>query len=194
MTQQEFVKNMTYLGLAYNKEFTQEQVELWYGFFRNDDDRDFRKALSRIIVKNKFLPSIAEVKEEMSFVMNPQVQLTAEDEWNTVERAISKYGYYNCQEAEETFSPFTKKVVRNMGGFRNLCLSNDGDWVRKNFIKMYDEMKSDTKHIAIMTEPQLSIEEIKRKAELLEIPDVKMLTHDWDYEELEKRAQIIKNI
>lgn len=194
MTQQEFVKNMTYLGLAYNKEFTQEQVELWYGFFRNDDDRTFRKALSRIIVKNKFLPSIAEVKEEMSYVMNPEVQIAAEDEWHIVEKAISKYGYYNAKEAEDTFSPITKKIVRNMGGFRNLCLSNDGDWLRKNFVKMFDEMKQDTRSIAIMTDPQLSIEEIKRRAELLDPPDVKMLTHDWDYEELERKAQIIKNI
>ena len=43
MNLQEFTKAMTFLGVAYNKEFTQEQVEIWYNFFAETKIEDFKK-------------------------------------------------------------------------------------------------------------------------------------------------------
>lgn len=191
MTPQEFTKSMTVLGLAYNKEFTQEQVEVWYRFFKDTDDKDFRKALSRIIETSKFIPSIAEIKQEIAALKTPVLQLSPEEEWTKVERMIGKYGYYNAEEAEKEMDPFTARVVKRMGGFRSICQSTEGEWQRKNFVKLFNEMSDTATKVTIYSEPQMTIAEIKEHA-LLQNPFHNMIEHNYDFDELENKTQIIK--
>lgn len=187
MTPQEFAKNMTIMGIAYNKEFTQEQVEIWYKFFKDTDDRDFRKAVSRLIETSKFIPSIAEIKQEIAQLNTPALQLNAESEWMKVQKLIGKYGFYNAEAAVKEMDPFTARVVNHMGGFKNLCLSEEGEWQRKNFIKLFEDMAETTTRVAIYSEPQMTIAEIQEKA--LSNPFHNMIEHNYDYEELENEIR-----
>ena len=141
MTAQDFAKAMAFLGQAYNKEFDKNQLNVWYMFFRDESKEDFKAAIMRIIAKSKFLPSIAEIREEIKLIQTPFLQLSADDEWHEVQKAIGKYGYYNAEEAEKSFDPITAKAVRNMGGFRKICMSEDNDWTRKNFLRLWEDIK-----------------------------------------------------
>lgn len=166
MTPQEFAKDMTFMGLAYNKEFTKDQLNVWYSFFNEADEKDFRKAITRLITKEKFMPSISDIKSEIASLNNPALQLKPEEAWDKVEKAISKYGFYNSEDAEASFDPFTAYVVRHMGGFRKLCLSEDGDWTRKNFMKLFEDMSETKKELHLFSEPQMTLPELQRMAEL----------------------------
>lgn len=141
MSPQDFAKVMNFLGQAYNKEFDRNQLNVWYTFFESETIEDFKAAITRLISKNKFIPSIAEIKEEINTLHHSFLQLTADDEWHKVQKAIGKYGFYNSTEAEASLDPFTAKVVRNMGGFRAICMAEDNEWTRKNFMRLWDDMQ-----------------------------------------------------
>lgn len=70
----EFIKNMTYLGLAYDKQYTQEEIKLYYDFLKDFSDDVIVKAIKEIIKTSKFIPKITElvekcqsIKENISF-------------------------------------------------------------------------------------------------------------------------------
>lgn len=166
MTADEFAKGMTFLGLAYNKEFDEEQVKVWFTFFYDTQYDDFRKAVSRIVSRSKFMPSIAEIKDEIVTMTNPVMQLSANEEWEQVTRAIRNYGYYDPENAVKSLNPYTANIVRMMGGFQRLCMSEDGDWTRKNFIRLFDELTESRREALHYSENQLTLSEIQRIAEL----------------------------
>ena len=63
MNKEQFVKGITYLGMAYKKEFNQQELELYYDFLKEYDYETFRMTIKEIIKSNKFMPSISEIIE-----------------------------------------------------------------------------------------------------------------------------------
>ena len=61
MTEQEFLESMTYLGLAYGKQYTQEEIKQHYDFLKDYKDITFITAIKNLIKTSKFLPKITEL-------------------------------------------------------------------------------------------------------------------------------------
>ena len=64
MTPEQFKDSMAYLGIAYGKEFTQQELTIYYDFLKEFTDETLVKAIKNIIKKSKFLPKITEILEE----------------------------------------------------------------------------------------------------------------------------------
>ena len=64
MTQEQFKDSMAYLGIAYGKEFTQQELIIYYDFLKEFNDDILVKAIKNIIKKSKYLPKITEILEE----------------------------------------------------------------------------------------------------------------------------------
>lgn len=159
MNKEDFVKAMTFLAIAYNKEFTEEQLSVWYDFFKNEEYEEFKNAIKRIIPKKQFIPSIAELKQELTYIKTPSLQLKADEEWEKVREAIRKYGYYRTDEAMESLNPLTARVVNAIGGFQNLCQSTNTDWSRKNFIDMFEVKQNNIEELE-MIDNELPLSEL----------------------------------
>lgn len=63
MTKQEFIKDMTYLGIAFNKEYSKEELVLYYDYLKNYADSTFKRAIREIIKSKTYLPKISELLE-----------------------------------------------------------------------------------------------------------------------------------
>lgn len=63
MTETEFVKGLTYLGLAYKQEFSKTETEVYYDFLKEYSYETFVNAIKNIIKTSKFLPKITELIE-----------------------------------------------------------------------------------------------------------------------------------
>lgn len=63
MTKEEFINDMTYLSLAFNKEYTHLEIEQHYDFLKDYNDLIFMNAIKKIIKTSKFLPKINELIE-----------------------------------------------------------------------------------------------------------------------------------
>lgn len=55
---------MKYLGIAYGKEFTQDECKVYYDFLQGYTYDSFRNAVKSLIKKTKFLPKINEIVDE----------------------------------------------------------------------------------------------------------------------------------
>jgi hypothetical protein len=64
MTQIEFIKGMKLLQGSYSKDFTDDEIAIWFIQFENVKAEDFYKAVNETIRKSKYMPSIAELLEK----------------------------------------------------------------------------------------------------------------------------------
>lgn len=167
MTKEQFLKGITFLTIAYNKEFTEEQVSVWYEFFKDEDYEAFRKAVKRIIPLKQFMPSIAELKQEIATISNPVLQLNVDEEWDNVLKAIRRYGSYRQDEAMQSLKPYTANIVRQVGYMR-ICQSENIQWERKEFIELFNMNKDRDTTALMLSEPTMTLGELTRIAALKE--------------------------
>ena len=123
MGKDEFVESMTYLGLAFNKTFTKNELILHYDFLKEYDDEVFTKAVKNIIRKSKFLPKINELIEECEIVKE-------EFKFNILE-IMKNDGYFKDIKEYEKATNFLKSgiipewFVNDMNNYRNSQLANN---------------------------------------------------------------------
>lgn len=63
ITQLECTKGLKYLGIFYNKEYTQEECQVYYDFLQKYNYDVFRSAVTKIIETSKYLPKVADIIE-----------------------------------------------------------------------------------------------------------------------------------
>ena len=168
MRKEEFVRGMKFLGEAYNKEFTPEQVGVWFNFFENESFDSFRSAVKRIVAKSKYLPSIAELKQEIALITNPMLQLDCDEEWDSIIKALRRYGYYRYEEAMDSLKPQTRQIARTIGWY-NLCTSENIEWQRKTFKELFNAKQAQCEEIYSIGDGQLTLSEIVRKSDLMRL-------------------------
>ena len=123
MGKDEFVESMTYLGLAFNKTFTKNELILHYDFLKEYDDEVFTKAVKNIIKKSKFLPKINELIEECEIVKE-------EVKFNILE-VMKNDGYFKNIKEYEKATNFLKSGIipkwfaNDMNNYRNSQLANN---------------------------------------------------------------------
>lgn len=162
MKAEEFAKTMIFLCNAYRQEMNNTQVSVWYNFFKEIPLNKFNMAVARTIEKNTYFPSIAQLRQEIALIENPELQLDAAEEWEKVLAAIQYHGSYGAKHAMEEFSPVTAAVVKRLGGFTSLCQSDDLEWRRKSFMSIFKETLDRQKEIAAYSQSQLTEAERKR--------------------------------
>lgn len=165
MTREEFLQGITFLNIAYQKDMTQDQVAVWYSFFENDSIDVFQKAIKTVCATSRFFPSIAEIKAAMA--ESDLNRLSSDQAWNNVQYAISRYGYYQPEKAMESLTPEEQATVKSLGGFQKLCQQENNEWLRKDFCKIYDDMKG-RDLVKYVTGDLISIADIQEKKKLLE--------------------------
>ena len=155
MTKQDFLEGMTILGVAYDKEFTEEQVSVWYQMLGNYTKQEFKSAIQELIKTEEYLPSIAKITKTIA---KTKVNLPdAEDEWQDVLRAVRQYGSWDEKGALESLEPYTRKIVQYIG-FNRICMATPEEqvWNKKEFIGEYNSLKD-----KVVEHTQLGVSEIK---------------------------------
>lgn len=59
----ELVQGLQMLGMAYGKEFSQQECELYYEFLQGYTYETFKTAIKNIITSSKFLPKVTDIIE-----------------------------------------------------------------------------------------------------------------------------------
>lgn len=123
MSEQELVKGLTYLGMAYGKEFTKQECQIHYDFLKEFNYETFVKAIKNIIKKSKFLPKITELLEECE---NCKEQVKFE-----VLEFMNSKGYFKAPIEYEKASLFMER-------------GNIPEWLYSDIKKYYQMMKQET--------------------------------------------------
>lgn len=166
MKKEEFVKIMSYMGVLYGKKFNSEELSAWYSFFHDEDINVFKVAIKNLVQKNKYIPSVSEVKQEMLKIQNPDLKLNAEEEWAEVLYAIRKYGSYQEEKALNSLKPYTRSIVERMN-FQSICMSENINWDRKIFIENFNSCKKNQEYMLIENKNERDLIKNKKINDLL---------------------------
>lgn len=115
-------------------------LEIWYNDFKNTPKEEFNQAIQNIRYTSKFFPSVADIKEQIAKCKTKDIS-SAEEEWQNVLNAVRYYGSYREQEALQSLSPYTSKIVSYVG-YQRICTSTSDEqvWNKKEFIEEYNSL------------------------------------------------------
>ena len=113
-----------------------EAMELWYTALKDLDYSLLSTALAKWVTTEKWPPSIAELREMCSEVMEGKLPDWGEG-WSEATAAIRRYGWQRPEEALEAMSPTTRETVRRIG-WMELCSSENPETIRAQFRQIYE--------------------------------------------------------
>lgn len=103
MTEIEITKGLSYLGIAYGKEYTKIEVQQHYDFLKEYSYETFIEAIKNIIKNSKFLPKINELLEECE-------KRKVEIKFDVIE-FMNKQGYFKDIREYEKANLFMSKGI-----------------------------------------------------------------------------------
>ena len=156
MTKENFIKGMTLLSVAYNKDFKEDEISIWYQMLGDNTEEEFSRAIQELIKTEDYLPSIAKITKAIA-KQKTRAFPNAEDEWQDVIRAVKQFGLWNEKGALESLKPYTRKIVEHIG-FKRICMATPEDqvWNKKEFTGEYNSLKD-----KMVEDLQLGVSETK---------------------------------
>jgi hypothetical protein len=115
---------------------SRDAMDIWYMMLGDLDYRVCQTAVLELISISKFAPTIAEIREKCSCLTSVPIKDWGEA-WESVIRAIGKYGYYEAEKALNSMDELTRICVRRIG-FQNICRSENVAVDRANFRMIYE--------------------------------------------------------
>lgn len=111
-------------------------INLWSTMFSDDPAQIVTEAVKALICTHKFPPTIADVKEKIQLLTQPE-QLTEMEAWRMVRSAIS---YYRAQENFESLPPVIQKVLGGASQLRDWATMEAetvDSVIQSNFMRSY---------------------------------------------------------
>lgn len=153
MTKKQFAVIATAIRAAYPASKVMEsdqEMDFWYKLLEDLDAKVVENAVMEHICTNVFPPNIAEIRELCVERMARRIP-SADDAWGLVQKAISRYGYSNPEEAFATMDDITMAVVKNLGWSR-ICKSEHSTADRANFRMAYEDKAKELKEMRQLPE------------------------------------------
>lgn len=147
--QQQIVKALSMLQLAYSTDMSVERMKLYVTMLDNINPVTLEQAVANLINKCKFLPTIAEIREECSALsayvnMHDEVE-TAQTAWEKVIKVVGTYGYDNGKEHLEGITLQAAKPIWSSFDPRMGHEYNEAS-CRSQFIRCYEQLVEREQH------------------------------------------------
>lgn len=138
MNKQEILKAVAPLQLAFKGNLDDARMRLYVEMLSDIPPQILEAAVKKLIMTNKFLPSIAEIRETAYGIKGVISGTAAPDEseaWGEVIKAIRSVGYYG----KPKFSHEAITAAVNNIGWQDICMTtNDGmNTLRAQFRRAY---------------------------------------------------------
>lgn len=175
MTKKETVELITYIGSNYEsilnktKEQLEMMVELWYDCLKDLDYEIVKQALKKTILESKYMPTIAEIRQNAIQMITPR-RKTGIEAWSDAYKLICR-GTTVTQKEFDNLEPNIKKFFGSVSQLKDYATNAETnmDVVRSNFLKSYDILEQRNKEIDLM------LPETKARLEQLQNSFVKQL-------------------
>ena len=158
MTRQETKDLMAILKAAYpnfykdiSKEEAKAAVDLWATIFSDTPAKLVIEAVKSLICMLKYPPTIADVKEKVAMITQPQ-EMTEMEAWERVKRAIS---YYHATEAFANLPPILQKIVGSPNTLREwavMDIATVNSVIQSNFMRSYKARVAKEREYAMLPE------------------------------------------
>lgn len=171
MTEKETVKIITFLANNYTeiknrtKEEKQTMIKVWHECLKDLDYEIVLEAIKKTIMKSKFIPTIAEIREYATEIINPTEQQAPVELWNRAWKLIGRAS----RVTDEEFSQEPIEIQRFFGSIymlRDYGMQEDLniDVLRSNFISQCNLIQANEKEKKLIpTEMRDRLSELTQK-------------------------------
>lgn len=146
---QQIVKILSTLQLAYSTDLSIERLEMYVEMLTDINPVTLEQAIKNIVKTRKFLPTIAEIREEcsaLSAYVNAHEELsTPQSAWERVIKCASTYGY---EHGLEHLDGLTLKCAKSIWLSFNPLMGDEYNEAscRSQFIKQYEQEEKREMH------------------------------------------------
>ena len=146
---QQIVKILSTLQLAYSTDLSIERLEMYVEMLADINPVTLEQAIKNIVKTRKFLPTIAEIREEcsaLSAYVNAHEELpTPQSAWERVIKCASTYGY---EHGLEHLDGLTLKCAKSIWSSFNPLMGDEYNEAscRSQFIKQYEQEEKREMH------------------------------------------------
>lgn len=146
---QQIVKILSTLQLAYSTDLSIERLEMYVEMLADINPVTLEQAIKNVVKTRKFLPTIAEIREECSALsayvnMHDEME-TAQTAWEKVIKVAGTYGYDNGKEHLEGITLQAAKPIWSSFDPRMGHEYNEAS-CRSQFIRNYEQLVEREKH------------------------------------------------
>ena len=146
---QQIVKALSMLQLAYSTDMPKERMKLYVFKLSDVNPVTLEQAISNLIDRCKFLPTIAEIREECSALsayvnMHDEVE-TAQTAWEKVIKVVGTYGYDNGKEHLDGITLTAARAIWSSFDPRMGHEYNEAS-CRSQFIRCYEQLVERERH------------------------------------------------
>lgn len=136
MTREQFINTITFLGVAYNKSFSKEEMEVWYEMLKGYNEEVLNKVVKSLVKTEKFLPAISTIIEKCN-------EFKPLDRFEVLERMRERNYFKTVEEYLKAKEWLTKGLMP--------------EWFKKDMQKFYDVMlvEDNTRYIKAEEKPKL---------------------------------------
>ena len=146
---QQIVKILSTLQLAYSTDLSIERLEMYVEMLADINPVTLEQAIKNIVKTRKFLPTIAEIREEcsaLSAYVNAHDEIPiAQSEWEKVIKVVGTYGFEHGKEYLEGITLQAAKPIWSSFDPRMGHEYNEAS-CRAQFIKCYEQLIDREKH------------------------------------------------
>ena len=146
---QQIVKILSTLQLAYSTDLSIERLEMYVEMLADINPVTLEQAIKNIVKTRKFLPTIAEIREEcstLSAYVNAHEELPiAQSEWEKVIKVVGTYGFDYGKEHLEGLTLTAARTIWSSFDPRMGHEYNEAS-CRAQFIKCYEQLIDREKH------------------------------------------------
>ena len=175
MTRDEVVGILGIMKVAYpnfykdlKKDEADKTIGLWCQMFVDDNPAIVTEAVKALICSFKYPPTIADVKEKIRLITEPET-MTEMEAWNKVRGAVT---YYEAQSNFDNLDPILKKLVGSPNQLREWALADLTHLetvVKSNFMRSYTaKVKSEQQKQALPESTKELIQELNKQFKMLE--------------------------
>lgn len=135
----------------YSKEDINTAIDFWSTMFADDPAYIVTEAVKSLMCTLKYPPTIADVKEKISMITQPQA-MTEMEAWQKVKSAIN---YYRAVEAFEGLPPILQKIVGSPNQLREWAMMDSetvNSVVQSNFMRSFTAKQKQVEMYAALPE------------------------------------------
>ena len=142
-------QSLSMLQIAWSTDMTKERFKLYCTMLADVNPVTLTQAVANLINRCKFLPTIAEIREECSalsaYVNAHDEMLIAQSEWEKIIKAVGTYGFEHGREHLEGITLQSAKTIWSSFDPRMGHEYNEAS-CRAQFIKCYEQLIDREKH------------------------------------------------
>lgn len=148
-SQQKTTAALSMLQIAWSTDMTKERMKLYVNMLGDVNPITLEQAVANLINRCKFLPTIAEIREEcsaLSAYVNAHDELPiAQSEWETVIKVVGTYGFEHGKEHLEGLTLTAARTIWSSFDPRMGHEYNEAS-CRSQFIRCYEQLAEREKH------------------------------------------------